>query len=117
MEFFAELFGSPLAAEAWAAGLEETADGWPRRFDVDVMIETLVGVLSEPTWPDWGRLYVPTLIVRGERGTLSAESAVLMVTRQPRAEVVTIADAGHDVHLEQPQSWRAVLTGFLHQFQ
>jgi pimeloyl-ACP methyl ester carboxylesterase len=115
--FFTKLFVTPLAAEAWAAGVEETADGWRPRFDVDVMVETLMGVLSEPTWLDWEHVNCPTLIVRGENGTLTAEAAALLAARQPGAATVAIADAGHDVHLDQPQSWRAVLTGFLHQLQ
>jgi pimeloyl-ACP methyl ester carboxylesterase len=103
----------PLAAQAWAAGLEETTDGWRPRFDVDVMVETLVGVLSEPTWPDWEQVSSPTLILRGENGTLTAETAAKMIDRRPGAEVAEIAGAGHDVHLEQPKRWREVLTRFL----
>lgn len=117
LEFFRERFGSPLAAEAWAAGLEETGDGWRPRFDVDVMVETLVGVLSEPTWPDWEQVACPTLIVRGENGTLTAATAAEMVARRSGAEAVEVAKAGHDLHLEQPRSWRTVLTGFLQQLR
>jgi pimeloyl-ACP methyl ester carboxylesterase len=115
LEFFAERFGSPLVAEAWTAGLQETADGWRPRFDVDVMVETLVKVLGEPTWPDWEQIPCPTLIVRGEKGTLTENTAAEMVKRQPNSKAAVVPAAGHDLHLEQPASWRAVLTRFLHQ--
>jgi pimeloyl-ACP methyl ester carboxylesterase len=113
LEFFTHRFGSRLAAEAWAAGLEETADGWRPQFDVDVMVETLVGVLSESTWSDWARVASPALIVRGESGMLSAETAAKMIDQRPGTEVREIAGAGHDLHLEQPKRWREVLTRFL----
>jgi pimeloyl-ACP methyl ester carboxylesterase len=117
VEFFTDRFGSRRAAESWAAGLEETDEGWRPRFDVDVMVETLVEVLSEPTWPDWERGVCPALIVRGENGTLSAETAAEMVMRRPGAEPAEVAGAGHDLHLEQTQRWCSVLTRFLRQLQ
>jgi pimeloyl-ACP methyl ester carboxylesterase len=115
VEFFTERFGSPLAAEAWAAGLEQTADGWRPQFDVDVMVETLRQVLSEPTWPDWDAGGCRTLIVRGENGTLTRETVVEMLARRPDAQVAEVPAAGHDLHLEQPQRWRRVLSRFLRQ--
>jgi pimeloyl-ACP methyl ester carboxylesterase len=111
--FFASRFGNQLAAELWAAGLEETDDGWRPQFDVDLMVETLLVVLSEPTWPDWENVVCPTLIVRGENGTLTAKTAAEMVARHARAQTVEVAEAGHDLHLEQPEKWSRVLTRFL----
>lgn len=115
LAFLMERFGGPLAAGAWADGLEEAADGWRPQFDVDVMRETLIAVLSEPTWADWAQIECPTLIVRGENGTLSAETAAGMAARRPGVKEVEIAGAGHDVHLEQPQSWQSALGRFLEQ--
>lgn len=111
--FFMDRFGNRFAAEAWADGLEETADGWRPRFDIDVMRETLIAVLSEPTWGDWAKIGVPTLVVRGENGTLSAETAAAMAARRAGVTEVEIAGAGHDVHLDQPPRWRTVLARFL----
>lgn len=70
--FFRTRFGSETAAEAWAAGLEQTADGWRPRFDIDVIERTLRAELSVPTWAEWEQVRCPTLVVRGERGHADA---------------------------------------------
>jgi pimeloyl-ACP methyl ester carboxylesterase len=38
-----------------------------------------------------------------------------MADALPGAALVEIADAGHDVHLDQPERWRAAVEGFLGQ--
>ena len=103
------------AAQAWADGLEQTADGWRPRFDIDVIERTLREELSVPTWSEWEQLHCPTLIVRGERGTLTPEMADEMLARLPGAQLVTVANAGHDLHLDQPELWAVTLQNFLRQ--
>ena len=53
------------------------------------------------------------LVVRGGRGSLSPGEAGRMAEANPRARVVAVANAGHDVHLEDPSGFRAVLEPFL----
>jgi pimeloyl-ACP methyl ester carboxylesterase len=36
-----------------------------------------------------------------------------MAERLPRARLLEIPDAGHDLHLDRPTEWRAALGGFL----
>jgi pimeloyl-ACP methyl ester carboxylesterase len=36
-----------------------------------------------------------------------------MLALQPYARLIEIADAGHDLHLDQPVRWRAAVAGFL----
>ncbi|MEA2380622.1 MAG: hypothetical protein QOH72_593 [Solirubrobacteraceae bacterium] len=107
-------FGGPSpAAKAWVDGLERRDDGlWPR-FDVEVIAGTLRAAGTEPAWAEWARIASPTLVVRAARGIVPAEVARAMVDGRPRARLVEIADAGHDVHLERPAEWRAALTAFL----
>jgi pimeloyl-ACP methyl ester carboxylesterase len=112
--FFRDRFGVALAAQAWTDGLERSEDGWRPRFDVDVMVETLREELAAPTWSEWEQLSCPVLIVRGERGTLTPAVVNEMLTRLPHARLVQIPDAGHDVHLDQPQQWREALEQFAH---
>ncbi|HVI38885.1 MAG TPA: alpha/beta hydrolase, partial [Gaiellales bacterium] len=48
-------------------------------------------------WSEWRSIRCPRLVVRGEHGHLDKELAERM-----DAGAITIAGAGHDVHLDQP---------------
>jgi len=111
--FFAERFGSVLAAEAWTSGLERCEDGWRPRFDVDVLGRMLGDAISVSTWMEWDCITCPTLVVRAGNGMVEPEIAKEMIDRLPSAQLVEIAGAGHDVHLDRPDEWRKALVGFL----
>jgi pimeloyl-ACP methyl ester carboxylesterase len=111
--FFAGRGWSPPAAEAWADGLEPSADGWRPRFDCDVMERTLREAVAQDCWDVWERIACPTLVVRGAAGTLPPEVAREMVARLPGAQLVELAKAGHDVHLDRTQEWTSALLDFL----
>jgi pimeloyl-ACP methyl ester carboxylesterase len=103
--------GGSVRARAWALGLEPREDGlWPR-FDQATVLEALRESSGEH-WDDWDSIRCPTLIVRGEHG-MTAEDAEAMASRLSHAAVETVPNAGHDVHLEQPAAWRAVVEPFL----
>jgi pimeloyl-ACP methyl ester carboxylesterase len=107
-------FGGPsVAALAWASGLVERDGGWWPRFDIDEQARMLRAAVARSRWPEWERIECPVLVVRGERGTLSHDEARAMAERGRDVSVVVVADAGHDVHLEQPEQWRRVLSSFL----
>lgn len=110
--YFAGKGWSPPAAAAWADGLEQN-DGLRPRFDADVMERTLREAVARELWAEWERIRCPTLVVRGAAGTLPPEVAREMAERLPSARVVELADAGHDLHLDQPDAWREALAGFL----
>ncbi|HEX4755632.1 MAG TPA: alpha/beta hydrolase [Candidatus Dormibacteraeota bacterium] len=109
MQFFG---GDTAWARAWARGLESRDDGYWPRFDADVMVACLTETAKVSYWEDWSRVTCPTLIVRGERGLKNNEVA-RMQDLVPSAQVVEIAGAGHDAHLERPEAWRASLDDFL----
>jgi pimeloyl-ACP methyl ester carboxylesterase len=103
-----------LSHEAWAAGLERGPDGhWHPRFDPDKMIEAVLELAREDYWQDWSRIACPTLVVRGEKGTLPAEEATEMWERRPETRLDVIPHAGHDVHLDQPDWLHRAVTAFL----
>jgi len=106
--------GQTLWAQAWADGLESRDDGclWPA-FEVDVMEKTLREAISQAYWNEWELIRCPTLIVRAGDGTLDPDTAEEMLARLPHAELVEIADAGHDVHLDRPDQWHEAVTSFL----
>ncbi|MFI1724029.1 alpha/beta fold hydrolase [Streptomyces sp. NPDC020489] len=92
-----------LGHEGWARGLERRPDGWRPRFDRDRMVESLTELAEHAYWPEWTRITCPTLLVRGEKGTMPPTEATDMQALRPNTHVTVIPDAGHDVHLEQPE--------------
>jgi pimeloyl-ACP methyl ester carboxylesterase len=110
----AEFFGGEgAAANAWAAGLEERQDGlWPS-FDPDVIVDILAKAGGRSYWDQWSRITCPVLVVRGQGGWMSEDEVRRMLDELPGARLAEIPDAGHDVHLDQPDRWHAVLGEFL----
>jgi pimeloyl-ACP methyl ester carboxylesterase len=106
-------FGGDGAGAAWAAGLEERQDGlWPS-FDPDVIVDILAEASGRSYWDEWGRITCPVLVVRGQGGWMSEDETRRMLDGLPSARLAEIPDAGHDVHLDQPDHWHAVLGEFL----
>ena len=109
LEFFG---GDSLWARAWADGLERRQDGlWPS-FDVGVMTAALRDCDRADGWNEWRRIHCPTLVVRAERG-LPPATAERMAGVLPSATVAEVGGAGHDLHLENAEGWRAAIEPFL----
>jgi pimeloyl-ACP methyl ester carboxylesterase len=66
-------------------------------------------------WGEWASIRCPTLIVRGEDGTMPDEDVTRMLTL-PHARLEVVVGAGHDVHLEEPGRWCELLEAFLLSF-
>lgn len=110
MQFFG---GNNELGRAWADGLEQRADGlWPR-WDLNVMLRTMVPLFEREYWPEWEALPHPTLLVLGQTGTIDPSRVDRMLALRPTTRRVTIAHAGHDVHLDQPQVLLHALDEFL----
>lgn len=109
-----EFFGGPsVTADAWAAGLEWRGERWWPAFDIEVMRQMLLEAIVEDHWIEWASIRCPALVVRGATGTLDPDDAEAMAQRLRGVRVVEIADAGHDVHLEQPAAWQEAVCAFL----
>jgi pimeloyl-ACP methyl ester carboxylesterase len=109
MAFFG---GDSERGRAWADGLERRDDGlWPR-WDLDVMLETMHPIFAQESWSEWEALSQPTLLVRGESGIIAQAGIEQMLAVRPQTDLVTIARAGHDVHLDQPHAWLRALDAF-----
>jgi pimeloyl-ACP methyl ester carboxylesterase len=99
-------------SRAWAGGLEQRDGGlWPA-FEPEVMLAALAGASERSWWNDWARIQCPALVAYGEQGGLRNETR-RMVEKLTGARAAEIADAGHDLHLEQPARWRETLEAFL----
>jgi len=60
--------------------------------------------VSVPSWDEWDTIRCPTLVVRAGNGMIEPETAGEMIERLPRAQLVEIPDAAHDLHLDRPMS-------------
>ena len=69
--------------------------------------------LQESMWSRLPDLKIPTLFVAGEQDLKYVQFARRMKALVPSAECVVISDAGHVVHLEQPEAYARVVKQFL----
>jgi pimeloyl-ACP methyl ester carboxylesterase len=73
-------------------------------------------VLRPPN-PEYHQLvistYVPILLVIGDHGVVSLETAQELQKLNPRLRVEQIPNAGHGVHYDQPESFEAAVRSFL----
>ncbi|MGY4742624.1 alpha/beta fold hydrolase [Streptomyces sp. ATMOS53] len=126
-----------LGHEAWARGLDWRPDGSGTggsgtdtggsgtdtggtdaggyaRVDRDTMVAAVAELATRDYWEEWSRVTCPTLVVRGENGTMPAEEQRRMQTRRPAdTHVTVIPDASHDVHLDRPAALHEAVTTFL----
>lgn len=74
------------------------------------------GVLTPPN-PDYKMLVsaidVPSLIVFGDKGVVSSADAEELQRLNSRLQAVQIREAGHSVHLDQPERFAAVVRSFI----
>jgi pimeloyl-ACP methyl ester carboxylesterase len=60
------------------------------------------------------RIEAPTLVVAGDHDFICGPACANAIAGAlPDARLVTIPDSGHFVYVEQPEAFRAALTGFL----
>lgn len=112
-EFLAFFGGDRMVAEAWADGLDQRSDGlWPQ-WDAATLVRALAHVHEREHVAEWAEVHAPTLLVRGEHGSVPDRQVESMCALRPGTEVAVVAGAGHDVHLEAPESWLRLLKGFL----
>jgi pimeloyl-ACP methyl ester carboxylesterase len=106
-------FGDTTWGRAWAGGLDRREDGmWPA-FDIDVMVASLAETSQYDHWNEWRRVSCPTLVVHAGDHGVPAELVERMVAEAAQASSAVIPDAGHDVHLHQPERWRETVERFL----
>lgn len=109
-EFFG---GRTLCAKVWADSLEVREDGLYPRFDIDVTLNIVTEKHKLDWWPIWRGVQQHMLIVSGENSSIKPAAVEEMAAVVPRASIVTVPDAGHDLHLENPSGWRDALASLL----
>lgn len=112
-EFLAFFGGQRLVAEGWADGLDERDDGLRPRWDADTLGRALAGTSTDEHVDEWGRITAPTLVVRGEHGSIPERQVEAMRALRPGTQLAVVPGAGHDVHLEAADALLPVLRRFL----
>lgn len=115
-KFFEENFrDDPLTGSFLHANLEMGDDGkmnW--RFHAPGMIETVETGRKTDAMTELKTLTAPTLLIRGARSReFPADEAERMAKVRPNVELVTIPNAGHYVHAEQPAAFTEALDRFV----
>ncbi|MDX2170160.1 MAG: 2-succinyl-6-hydroxy-2,4-cyclohexadiene-1-carboxylate synthase [Deltaproteobacteria bacterium] len=120
--------GLPAFVDAWMAQplfasqarLAPARRAAARAQRLDNRIEGLAGSLrglgsgAQPSyWPRLAALPMPVLLLAGGLDAKFTGIARAMRARIPRAALRIVADAGHAVHLEQPQAYREAVSSFL----
>ena len=84
----------------WKEG-DEKKLGW--RFNLDVIAKNMT--VAEPLTHD-SLFTKPVLFIRGQKSNfISPEDELLIKKHFPKAEIKTVADAGHWVHAENPKGF------------
>lgn len=105
--------GATPIARAWADDLQERDGGYWPRFDADVMQAVMEPVAQIARWAEWQQVRAPTLLVRGEHGSMDAAEVERMLATRPATSTAVVPDAAHDVHLDEPSECVRLLRGFL----
>ncbi|GAA2979283.1 alpha/beta hydrolase [Microbacterium terrae] len=105
------LGGGPLA-RAWAADLEQRADGFYPRFDPDVMVATITDV-AEPRWAEWAEVTAPALVIYAEHGMFTTQQQADFVARGTNVTRVDLSAGSHDAHLDAFDIWIIALSSFI----
>lgn len=104
--------GDTPRARAWGSGLEQRDDGlWPW-FEIPVVLNALNEIACCSYWGEWANIRCPVLVVCAQVGAPNTEIQ-RMLELVPRSRLVEIANAGHDIHLDQPERWRQALETFI----
>ncbi len=109
-EFFG---GDTLYSRTFAKSLEKRKDGYWPAFNKEDMIHSLDDVVSKDYWDEWKKIECPTLVVAGERSSITKPLLEKMISSIPKGQYVYIPEAGHDLHLERPDEWGKALEDFL----
>lgn len=97
----------------YAEVMAESPDGWRPVFEPDQMLRSRETWVYDAHWEELAQVRCPTLVVRGLDGELGRAEAQEMVRVLPRGQYAEVADAGHLVHYDQPEAWRAAIEPFL----
>ncbi|MEU9982331.1 alpha/beta hydrolase [Streptomyces sp. NPDC050856] len=104
---------NPARGDFFAEVMAERADGWRPVFSRRQMLVSRETWVHDAHWESLAQVRCPTLVVRGLDGELGRAEAQEMVRVLPHGQYAEVPDAGHLVHYDQPDGWRAAVEPFL----
>lgn len=95
----------------------DDTEGFRWRMNIDVLVQNLPTILNGMDALGLGaenRRDVPVLFVKGERSAYLPTTMFARIRQAfPHAQMVTVADAGHWLHVEHPSEFMEAVVGFL----
>lgn len=103
---------TPAVRQFLLTNLERKEGRWRWRLPLQTLRSALPDIQGFPDLP--GRYPGPALFVHGARSNyVDAAAREAIPERFPQAEIRTIADAGHFLHVEQADAFSEAVSGFL----
>ncbi|MEU7766263.1 alpha/beta fold hydrolase [Nocardia sp. NPDC049190] len=107
-------FFGPVAGRYFLSSFEHGSDGYRLHGSVAAFREISEEWGTRDFWPQWRAIRVPALLLEGEHGITPAGQMRQMAAAHPDADYVLVPGAGHLVHDDQPERYRAEVERFLH---
>ena len=104
---------NPSRGDFYAEVMAESEDGWRPVFEPEPMLRLRQTWVYDAHWEELAQVRCPALVVRGLDGELGRAESQEMVRVLPPGQYAEVADAGHLVHYDQPDAWRAAIEPFL----
>ncbi|WBB58614.1 alpha/beta hydrolase [Streptomyces sp. WMMC500] len=102
----------PARGEFYAEVMAERADGWRPVFSRPQMLRARETWVHDAHWEELAHVQCPALVIRGIDGELGRAEAQEMVRVLPRG-VYAELEAGHLLHLEDPEAFHRAVEPFL----
>ncbi|NLV81141.1 MAG: alpha/beta hydrolase [Rhodococcus sp.] len=106
-----DYFG-PVAGRYFLDSFTRRDDGWYLHGDVATFRDISEEWGTREFWDEWDAVRGPALLIEGEF-TITPEGQMRQMAARPGAEYIRIAGAGHLVHDDRPDEYRAAVEGFL----
>ncbi|MCB0209937.1 MAG: 2-succinyl-6-hydroxy-2,4-cyclohexadiene-1-carboxylate synthase [Anaerolineae bacterium] len=108
MDLFRTLHTDPARLDAMKSRRKKNDPRWAAK-----IIRDLSPGRQPPLWDRLHTLAMPTLLLAGALDTKYTALMNRMGQSIPRSEVTIVPNAGHNVHVEQPEAFSQLLTNFL----
>ncbi|QNG17384.1 alpha/beta hydrolase [Rhodococcus triatomae] len=103
----------PVAGRYFLDSFDRRPDGWYLHGAVETFRDISEEWGTRDFWEQWASVRVPSLLIEGEHTITPEGQMAKMAEIGPEATHVRIADAGHLVHDDQPERYRAAVEEFL----